>query len=61
MAEVDIHDRLALLERTVAVLLSVVRAGSNKEGQAAIDATGFAKAMAPQSQPQPAVPADKAA
>ena len=33
MADVDVHDRLSRLERMVVVLMAVVRAGSNKEGQ----------------------------
>jgi len=38
MADVDVHDRLSRLERMVVVLMAVVRAGSNKEGVAALDA-----------------------
>ena len=51
MADVDLLDRVSRLERTVSVLLTVVRAGSNKEAQALLDATGFAAATAPVSQP----------
>jgi hypothetical protein len=37
MADVDVHDRLSRLERMVVVLMAVVRAGSNKEGQGLLD------------------------
>ena len=41
MADVDVHDRLSRLERVVAVLVAVVKEGSNKEGKAALDAVGL--------------------
>ena len=62
MADVDVHDRLSRLERVVAVLVAVVKEGSNKEGKAALDAVGL---PSPRSEglteAKQAAPASKAA